>query len=160
MSAPQFCLIPFDSPTYGQALLLRQAVLRAPLGLALQPEELEREADCFHYGLWHETQTLLGYGMAAPQTGGGVRIRQFVIRPEHQGRGLGALLLRRMENHLNAQGYRQCALRARLQSAGFYLKQGYVATSAVFWEVTLPHVEMKKRLTAPGIADHKKTPPV
>jgi len=56
--------------------------------------------------------------------------------------------------------YGQCSLHARLQSAGFYLKQGYVATSAVFWEVTLPHVEMKKRLTAPRVACHKKTPPV
>ncbi|MBJ7898621.1 MAG: GNAT family N-acetyltransferase [Cyanobacteria bacterium RI_101] len=160
MAPPQFCLIPFGSPAYGQALLLRQAILRAPLGLVLQPEELEREADCFHYGLWDEGQTLLGYGMAAPQTEEGVKIRQFLIHPDYQRRGLGAFLLQTMEERLQTQGYRQCSLHARLQSAGFYLKQGYIVTSAVFWEVTLPHVEMKKRLTAPPVADHKKTPPV
>lgn len=146
MASPRFFVIPFGSPVYRQALLLRQAVLRAPLGLVFLPEELEREADCFHYGLWDEGHTLLGYGMAAPQTGEEVRIRQFVIHPDYQGRGLGAFLLEGMEKRLSAQDYRQFSLHARLQSAGFYLKQGYVVASAVFWEVTLPHVEMRKRL--------------
>jgi predicted GNAT family N-acyltransferase len=65
----------------------------------------------------------------------------------YQGKGIGTELMQKAEDDLRTRNIRTVMLNARLSAQGFYERLGYTATSGIFTEVTIPHVEMKKDLT-------------
>jgi predicted GNAT family N-acyltransferase len=145
----EFRIFSADDHAYRQALDLRTAVLRAPLGLSLNPEDLADDARQLHFGLF-EDQHLLACVLAAPRGGGRIKIRQMAVRPDRQGRGLGRALLEQAMAHLAASGFTDFELHARLVVVGFYERLGFQRAGPVFTEVGLPHVRMTR---AAGLTD-------
>ncbi len=135
--------ISVDGDAYRQALDLRQAVLRAPLGLPLRPEDTADDAAQLHFGLF-EDDRLAACVLAVPLGGGRAKIRQMAVRPDRQGRGLGRILLEQALAHLAARGFTGFELHARLAVAGFYERLGFRRAGPVFTEVGLPHVRMTR----------------
>lgn len=140
--------IDFGGEDYRRECALRQAVLRAPLGLDLYAEDLEKERQELHFGLFDEDDQLHACAIAIPLQDARARIRQMAVSANCQGQGLGRKLLEEIEKQLLRRGFSEISLHARLSAAGFYEQLGYDRASEVFTEVGLPHVRMQKSLIA------------
>jgi GNAT superfamily N-acetyltransferase len=82
----------FDSATYRAAVALREAVLRAPLGLAWRPEDFAAEDNSFHLGAFLGDR-LVGTLILRPRDPGVLQMRQVAVAPDAQGAGVGAALV-------------------------------------------------------------------
>jgi len=138
-------LIDYDSPEYQQMVQLRNEILRKPLGLAFEKEELEKEADDILIGAF-EDDKMLGCCMLIETEPGTVRLRQMAVLKNLQGKGVGRALMQFAENIARDRGYRKITMHARKSATGFYEKLGYAVSGGEFVEVTLPHVVMEKKL--------------
>lgn len=135
-----------DSAEYEQALAMRQAILRQPLGLDLFAEDLSQETHYSHFGLKDGDQ-LVAYVMSVPASPDTVTIRQMCVLSEYRGQGLGRELMLGIERQLLSVGILEIELAARVPVVPFYEKLGYEKSGAEFLSVTIPHQWMRKRLT-------------
>lgn len=138
-------IIDHGSPEYQQMVQLRNDILRKPLGLTIQPDELEREKDDILIGAF-EDDRMLGCCMLINTEPGTVRLRQMAVLKNLQGKGVGRALMQFAENIARDRGYRKITMHARKTATGFYEKLGYAVNGEEFEEVTLPHVVMEKQL--------------
>ena len=138
-------LIDYGSPEYQQMVQLRNDILRKPLGLVFEKEELEKEAEDILIGAF-EDDRLLGCCMLIETEPGTVRLRQMAVPKNLQGKGVGRALMQFAENIARDRGYKKITMHARKTATGFYEKLGYNISGGEFMEVTLPHVVMEKRL--------------
>jgi predicted GNAT family N-acyltransferase len=63
-----------------------------------------------------------------------------------RGRGIGAMITRRLLEEARHRGIRQPYLHAQLQAVPFYEKLGFASEGEVFDEAGIPHVRMKHAL--------------
>ncbi|MEN9525770.1 MAG: hypothetical protein RLZZ256_1154 [Bacteroidota bacterium] len=138
-------IIDHGSPEYQEMTRLREQILRRPLGLTLDSEELETERPHVHIGAFEE-DSLLGCCMLVREDDRTVRLRQMAVSDDIQRKGIGKALMNFAENIARDQGYRNLIMHARQHAIGFYEKMGYRVTSTEFTEVTIPHVVMEKSL--------------
>lgn len=133
------------SRDYDQAVTLRRAILRTPLGLDFAPEDLAREARDAHLAAF-EGDRLIGTVVLSPCEAGKVKLRQMAVADDMRGQNIGAQLLAAFEAQARANGIREIVLAARITAKGFYARHGYETDDTVFTEVTIPHVRMWKAL--------------
>lgn len=126
-------------------IMLRDEVLRKPLGLNFTEEQLAAEKDQIHLAAMMD-ERVIGTLLIAPQEGGHAKLRQMAISPNAQGQGVGAALLAFAENWLREHGYSHISLHARQGAEAFYARHGYATVGEPFEEVTIPHVTMEKTL--------------
>ena len=139
--------IAHGSPEYERECVLRNELLRAPLGLSLYDEDLAVEAAYHHFGiLCSKSSECLACLIAIPEEDGLFKLKQMAVREDRQKEGLGARLLSEVEARLASRGARQIYLHARETAIGFYAKSGYQVVGERFEEVTIPHFRMEKRL--------------
>jgi predicted GNAT family N-acyltransferase len=69
-----------------------------------------------------------------------------VIDQRHQGAGIGAILISRVEKVLGDMGFKTVELAARYYAKRFYEKSGYKSVGDIFMEVGLEHVKMIKSI--------------
>lgn len=138
-------LIDHGSHEYLQMVQLRNDILRKPLGLSFQPDELEKEKEHILIGAF-EDDKMLGCCMLINTDPGSVRLRQMAVLNNLQGKGIGRALMQFAENIARDRGFRKISMHARKTATGFYEKLGYVVSGEEFEEVTLPHVVMEKQL--------------
>ena len=129
---------------YRRELLLREEVLRKPLGLELTAEDLAGEEKQLHFGLFEPDDDLVACVVAVRLSPTEARLRQMAVSPAHQRRGLGQRLLGELEDDLRARGIRNLVLNARRSAVGFYEKLGYAVGGDEYVHLTVPHVRMTK----------------
>ena len=135
-----------DDTCYQQALVLRNQILRLPLGLDLQLEDLTEEVSQWHFGLWRGPN-LVASVTIKPLRDGRVKLRQMCVSPDEQGNGLGSLLVKKVEEELVKHGITEIELAARATVVPFYQRLGYESIGPLFTEVTIAHQTMIKQLT-------------
>lgn len=138
-------IIDHGSPEYREMVRLREDILRRPLGLTLESDELETEGPHVHIGAFEE-DSLLGCCMLVREDDRTVRLRQMAVSDKLQRKGVGKALMNFAENIARDQGYKKMMMHARSHAVGFYEKMGYQVTSPAFTEVSIPHVVMEKSL--------------
>lgn len=138
-------IIEHDSPEYQQMVSLREAVLRKPLGLGFDQQELEQERRNILIGAF-EDDRILGCCMLIEENASTLRLRQMAVYNERQRKGLGRALMNFAENLARDRGYKWLSMHARCNAVGFYEKMGYGVVSDEFTEITIPHVVMEKQL--------------
>lgn len=138
-------IIDHNSTDYQEMVRLRQEILRRPLGLTLESDELDSERPHVHIGAFEE-ETLLGCCMLVKENDRTVRLRQMAVSDKLQRKGVGKALMNFAENIARDQGYKNMIMHARKHAVGFYEKMGYKVTSTEFTEVSIPHVVMEKSL--------------
>lgn len=143
---PVFRQIAYGSEEYRQECALREEVLRRPLGLSLQDEDLTRERDQLHVGLFDDRGALIGCAIAVPLGDRTAKVRQMAVAGGLRRRGHGREIMMGLEAVLATRGVAKVVLHARASAAGFYEKLGYAAEGEPFTEVTIPHLRMSKRL--------------
>jgi ribosomal protein S18 acetylase RimI-like enzyme len=133
---------------YALTVALRDAVLRKPLGLVFDPQELAQECDSFHLACRLDGNLVGCVVLKPPLDNRHVRLRQMAVAKEYQRMGVGTRLIAHAEAFLGRRGYRQIVLHARETAMAFYERLGYRKEGDRFIEVTIPHFAMRKELPA------------
>lgn len=137
--------IDYGSAAYDAAVALRSRVLRAPLGLEFSRAELEGECSQWHLACYldHELVACL---LLVPGACGEIRMRQVAVSPERQGQGIGSALVGFAEELAKVERFSRMILHARESALPFYAKLGYQRVGSRFFEIQLPHWEVRKNL--------------
>ena len=135
----------WGSPAYHSTIALRKVVLRAPLGLDLTVEDLDRERSDYHLACCDENK-LVACLLLVPQADNVIKMRQVAVAPLSQGRGIGRALCKFAEAFARERGFFEMTLHARTTAVPFYEKLGYERVGEEFEEVTIPHWTMRKTL--------------
>ncbi len=130
---------------YAKMVKLRYEILRKPLKLSFENEELEKEKDDVLIGAFEEDK-ILGCCMLKKIDKNIVRLRQMAVANNLQGKGIGASMMNYAENVAHDAGYKKIIMHARKTAIGFYEKLGYTVTGKEFTEVSIPHFVMEKKL--------------
>jgi len=138
-------IIDHGTKEYQQMVKLRDDILRKPLGLTFDPEELENEKNNLLIGAF-EDDNMLGCCMLVEENSAMVKLRQMAVLNALQGKGIGRALMQFAENLARDHGYKVLTMHARKNAVGFYEKMGYKVKGEEFQEVSIPHFEMEKEL--------------
>jgi GNAT superfamily N-acetyltransferase len=138
-------IIDHGTDEYTQMVNLRNMLLRKPLGLSFDEEELEKEKNDILLGCFDDKK-LEGCCLLTETEPKTVRLRQMAVVSGLQGKGIGKVLLQFAENIARDRGYKKIMMHARETAVGFYEKSGFKKTSTEFEEVTIPHYVMEKDL--------------
>lgn len=130
---------------YEQALQLREAVLRIPLGLTLTEAELADEPNCRHLGGF-DGERLVAVLLLRPLDEQTVKMRQVAVHPEFQNLGMGSRLVAFAEKFAKERGFTKMVAHARGTAVEFYRKAGYTTVGEDFIEQTIPHRLVTKSL--------------
>ena len=129
----------FGSHLYRQALALREAVLRAPLGLTHTEDELSDDAMCQHF-----CAVRLARWSARFPCG------RLTRRPCNSSRGRRRDAATGRRRDAAEGGYQLMVIHARAGAEEFYARFDFASEGYPFEETTLPHVRMTKRLVGAG----------
>ncbi len=145
MSTFTIRLLEHGSPLYEETVVLRDEILRKPLGLTFTPEQLGAEASDYHLACYDGDQ-LLGCLILTPLAGDALKMRQVAVAEDAQRRGVGRAMVEFSEDFARRNGFREIVLNARETAAPFYDTLGYQRLGERFEEVTIPHWKMIKQL--------------
>ncbi len=139
-----FKVVTYGSPEYIVATALRQAVLRTPLGLTFQPEELAQEKDHIHVvGL--QGSDMLATASLVPE-GKYCKMQRVAVKENLRGSGLGSQMVKFCEAYAKSEGFEWIYCHARDSAVNFYLKNQYTTEGDYFEKCTILHILMKKIL--------------
>jgi predicted GNAT family N-acyltransferase len=138
-------MIDHGTKEYQQMVQLRNEILRKPLGLAFEKDELEKEKEDILMGAF-EDDRLLGCCLMTKTDDATLRLRQMAVPNNMQGKGVGRALMIFAENIARDLGFKRLCMHARSTATGFYQKLGYRISGDEFIEVTIPHYVMEKDL--------------
>jgi predicted GNAT family N-acyltransferase len=138
-------IAPFGSFEQIQSLALRHDVLRKPLGLEYNPDDLLAEESQIHI-VFQEEHRVVGVLLLYTADNHTYKMRQVAVSPSVQKRGVGAALVAFAEKHLVSIGGNRIELHARWNAIPFYEKNNYITDGEVFEEVGIPHKFMYKDL--------------
>lgn len=108
------------------------------------PEDLERDEHdptCDH-AVAYDGPVLVGTGRLLPDG----TVGRMAVSEADRGRGVGALVLLRLEQRAAERGLPVVELHAQLHARGFYERAGYTAHGEVYDEAGIDHVSMRKHL--------------
>lgn len=135
----------FDSPVYKVAVLLREDVLRKPLGLEWDDGIAAGEDQSFHLGCFINDR-LLATLVLQPIDQTTVKMRQVAVAFDVQGNGVGTTLVRHAEEFAKSAGFIKIVAHARELAIPFYRRLGYHIEGDSFYEVSLRHYFISKEL--------------
>lgn len=124
---------------------LRNDILRQPLGLSFNEEELAREKEDILIGAFDDDE-MLACCLLTKTDNHSLRLRQMAVQNNLQGKGIGASMMNFAETIARDKGYKRLLMHARKTALGFYEKLGYRVVGDEFTEVTIPHYVMEKYL--------------
>jgi N-acetylglutamate synthase-like GNAT family acetyltransferase len=130
---------------YLQMVNLRDNLLRRPLGLTFNHDELVKEKDDILIACM-EDDKMLGCCILTKLDDTTARLRQMAVADNLQGKGVGASIINFAENIATDKGIKKIILHARDTVIGFYEKFGYNIVGKQFIEVNIPHHQMEKDL--------------
>lgn len=137
--------IDHGSKEYRQMVKLRNDILRQPLGLSFDSDELAREKEDILIGAFDDDE-MLACCLLTKMDDKCLRLRQMAVQNNLQGKGIGASMMNFAETVARDKGYKKLVMHARKTVMGFYEKLGYKAVGDEFTEVTIPHFVMEKNL--------------
>jgi predicted GNAT family N-acyltransferase len=143
----EFIIADFQSPEYQKILELRFAILRKPLGLEFDIEQLKKENSDFHLGLFEDGNCLACCVLSSLGLEK-IKLRQMAVQSHFQSSGFGKILLEKAESFAKGKGFKKMILHAREHAIGFYKKSGYSEKGDLFEEVGIPHRLMEKILSS------------
>lgn len=138
--------IPFGTPAFDENIRLRHDILRAPLGISFEAQDIAEEWTSTHLGCYDESGTLMGSLIMKPLSSEEVKMRQVAVAEKHQNKGVGQKMVAASEVWAKVNGFAEITLHAREVAAPFYDKLNYERIGERFEEVNIPHFKMRKKL--------------
>ncbi|RQM19615.1 hypothetical protein B5M09_012441 [Aphanomyces astaci] len=137
--------IEHGSSAYAAALVLREEVLRKPLGMRLDRDVVAKETSDIHVGVF-SADSLVAYALLRPAHPI-AWMKQVAVSPALQGQGLGRILMEAFQTRAIYEGFHSIHLHARETAIPFYVKLGYTPVdNATIIEIGLPHRHLFKSL--------------
>jgi len=134
----------YNSPEYEAALDVRHEVLRKPLGLSFNLEELSEEENHLHCAAFYGPELIATASLVPDRLT--CKMRQVAIKTMYQKQGIGSKLLDFIEQRAKSEGFKIIYCHARDQAVSFYKKNSYVPEGDYFYEVGIAHLKMLKIL--------------
>lgn len=135
--------ITFGTPEFDDALRLRYEVLRLPLGMEFEVEQIAQEYDDIHLAAYSAEGHLVGY-LSLQAKDDSLKMRQVAVAPALQGKGIGRAMVEVAEQITKSLGYKKVLLHARDTAIPFYEKLQYDTIGEPFMEVGIKHAKMEK----------------
>lgn len=134
--------IAFGSAEQKESVELRYIVLREPLGLQFDENDLAKEYEDFHIAAYFHDE-LVGILLLKPTENKDIiKMRQVAVADAWQGKGIGKAMVLFAEKFAFEKGYKKMELHARESAVPFYLSLGYFIKGDTFYEVGIPHRKM------------------
>jgi predicted GNAT family N-acyltransferase len=124
---------------------LRHEVFVVGQGVPPDLERDEHDATADHVVAVRDG-ALLATGRLVRRRDGLGSIGRMAVAPEARGQGLGAAVLRRLEQQAVDRGLRRVELHAQLHALTFYRSAGYERFGETYLEAGIEHVSMRKAL--------------
>lgn len=137
--------IKYQSPEYEQSVILRDKILRNPLGMVFTDEFLKQDAKEFIIGLFEQNQIKAVLHLK-PLSDTVLKMRQVAVDENLQGKGYGSKLVLYSEEFAVGKNYKKIVLHARETAVRFYQKLNYEIIGERFYEIGISHFKMEKRL--------------
>lgn len=126
------------------AKMIREEVFMREQGFRHEFDEIDAKAVCL---VLYEESKPMACGRYFPgETDGEYVAGRLAVLREYRGRKLGRRLLEEMEKRILEAGGKRIVLSAQVQAEGFYEKQGYVKSGAVYYDEKCEHIHMEKEL--------------
>ena len=126
---------------------LRWEVLRAPWGKERGSEKDNEEATSIHFSVIDFKSHTVGVCRLQKVDEATGQIRFMAIHPDFEGKGIGTMLLTKVEDSAKVMGLTQIQLQARENAVPFYSKNGYVLVEKTFLLFDkIQHYLMKKEI--------------
>lgn len=139
-------IIDYGTKEYKQMIDLRYDILRKPLHLSFETNQVDDEKNDILIGAFEE-EKMLGCCLLTALDKHCLRLRQMAVQNNLQGKGIGAAMMNFAENVARDAGYKKIVMHARKTAIGFYEKLGYKVSGNEFLEISIPHFVMEKKLT-------------
>ena len=137
-----FRMIAHGSAEWKAAVLLREDILRKPLGSYFTEEELEAEKDHVQVAGFSKGE-VLATAVLVPE-GDQLKMQRVAVQESLQGSGIGSGMMAFCEQYALKAGVSRIYCHARDSAVAFYLKNKYEEQGAYFLEDGIPHVKMVK----------------
>lgn len=137
-----FKTVPYDSPEQKETIVLRDAILRKPLGLQFTKEYLEAEKDDMHFAAYLDGE-LVACMVLHPYSKTHLKMRQVAVSDDKQGEGIGKAMVLASHQLSKEKGYSVMFCHARDVAKIFYEKLNYRVIGDSFEEVGLKHWKME-----------------
>ncbi|MCE7794784.1 GNAT family N-acetyltransferase [Salipaludibacillus sp. CUR1] len=111
------------------------------------PEEIEidnKENEAIHFVVYREGLPVGAGRLRTEETT--AKAERVCILKEARRKGLGSLLMKKMEESAKAEGLTKFRLNAQLHAEPFYIETGYKTVSEQFYDADILHVTMEKDL--------------
>jgi N-acetylglutamate synthase-like GNAT family acetyltransferase len=132
--------------TINQIIDLRYAVLRQPWNKPKDTATDDLETSSINAYI-EQDEEVIACGRLQDNGSGLGQIRYMAVHPNYQGKGLGKLIVAKLEEEAKAIGLISIELQARENALEFYKSQGYEVkeTSFKLWDI-IQHYLMTKEL--------------
>lgn len=137
--------IEYDSLEYKKSIILRDKVLREPLGLYYTDEYLEQDRGQIILGGF-EGRNLLAVVQLKIVNTSNIQMRQVAVHNDMKRTGLGTELVKYAEGIARDRDFKRVELNARETSIPFFEKLNYFCYGDEFEEIGIPHRKMYKNL--------------
>lgn len=127
------------------AFALRHRVFVVEQRVPVELERDEEDGEAFH-AVALTGERCIGTGRLVRLEGGMGRVGRMAVDPVFRRRHVGDLVLTALESRARAEGLREIELHAQCYVEAFYARHGYARVGAVFEEVGIEHVVMRKKL--------------
>jgi N-acetylglutamate synthase-like GNAT family acetyltransferase len=140
--------IPSTSQEWEQYYHLRFTVLREPWGQLKGSEVLKDEDQADHAMIVDaETDKIVGVARMQTNTPTQGQVRCVAVAPNVQGKGVGKLLMKYLEDVAKAKGIKEIILDARENAVKFYQSIGYdILEDSYLLFGEIQHYKMRKEL--------------
>ena len=137
--------IEYDSFEYKKSIILRDRILREPLGLYYTDDYLEQDKNQIILGSF-DGKKLVAVLLLQIVNTDKINMRQVAVEKELQGQNVGTELINYAENIAKDRDFKRIELNARKESISFYENIGYRAIGQELEEIGIPHRQMFKSL--------------
>ena len=129
-----------------QIIDLRYVVLRKPWNKPMETATDDLELSSINAYI-EQDKEVIACGRLQDNGNGLGQIRYMAVNPNYQGKGLGKLIVAKLEEEAKRIGLKTIELQARENALEFYKSQGYIVkeTSFKLWDI-IQHYLMTKEL--------------
>ncbi|MFN8311100.1 MAG: GNAT family N-acetyltransferase [Chitinophagales bacterium] len=142
MSSYEVKLFRHTDVEYAQALLLRNEVLRIPLGLKYSRQDLENDRNDQHLGVFRQNE-IVGCLILTQTDATTFKMRQVAVSTNFQRNGIGRLMINAAHQLARTRQITRIFCHAREEAVPFYQSMQYRMAGEKFFEIGIPHYHME-----------------
>lgn len=131
----------FGDAAFDRCIEIRLEVFVGEQNVPLEEERDEYDATALHFLATEGDAALATARVILKNNGATAKIGRVAVLKPARGRGIGAALIRHIENDVPATEY---LLDAQSHALAFYERLGYVAYGDEFMDAGIPHFHMRK----------------